>query len=88
MFRMAQPHSQIARRRARCFHFARGGTAMPKLSEGDTVSMTGEVTLVHDDGTVTEWLPGYDVPVRTQSGHLSLFAKRSGKAKRLRDVPD
>ncbi len=24
-----------------------------KLSEGDTITMTGEVTLVHDDGTVT-----------------------------------
>ena len=24
-----------------------------KLSEGDTVGLTGEVTMVHDDGTVT-----------------------------------
>ena len=27
---------------------------MAKLSEGDTITMTGEVTLVHDDGTITE----------------------------------
>ena len=26
---------------------------MPKLSEGDTISMTGEVTIVHDDGKGT-----------------------------------
>ena len=30
-----------------------------KLSEGDTVGLTGEVTLVHDDGTVTVHLHGY-----------------------------
>ena len=24
-----------------------------KLSEGDTVGMTGEITIVHDDGSVT-----------------------------------
>ena len=36
--------------------------AMAKLSEGYTISMTGEVTLVHDDGTVTVRLHGYEVP--------------------------
>ena len=31
-----------------------------KLSEGDTtIAMQGEVTPVHDDGTVTVWLHGY-----------------------------
>ena len=29
-----------------------------KLTEGDTVGLTGEVTLVHDDGTVTVRLHG------------------------------
>jgi hypothetical protein len=27
-----------------------------KLSEGDTIAMQGEVSLVHDDGRVTVWL--------------------------------
>jgi hypothetical protein len=36
-----------------------GETGMAKLSEGDTVGMTG--TIVHDDGTVTIRLHGYDV---------------------------
>ena len=31
---------------------------MPKLVEGDTVAMQGEVTLVHDDATVTVRLHG------------------------------
>ncbi|MER8703452.1 hypothetical protein [Mesorhizobium sp. M1227] len=35
---------------------------MAKLSERDTITMTGEVTLVHDDGTGTVRLHGYDVP--------------------------
>ena len=30
---------------------ARGGTAMPKLAEGDTVTLQGEVTRITDDGT-------------------------------------
>ena len=34
-----------------------------KLSEGDSIGMQGEVTLVHDDGTVTVRLLGYDVAV-------------------------
>ena len=34
-----------------------------KLSEGDTITMTGEVTRMNDDGTVTVRLLGYDVPV-------------------------
>ena len=43
-----------------------------KLSEGDTIAMQGEVTLVHDDGTVTVWLHGYGVPITTTGEHLSL----------------
>jgi hypothetical protein len=37
--------------------------ASSKLSEGDTVGLTGEVTMVHDDGSVTVRLHGYGVPV-------------------------
>jgi hypothetical protein len=48
---------------------------MAMLSEGDTVGMTGEVTIVHDDGTVTIRLHGYDIPVTTRAEHLSLIAK-------------
>ena len=31
-----------------------------KLSEGDTVGMTGEVTIVHDDGSPASWLRDAD----------------------------
>ena len=64
---------------------------MPKLAEGDTISMTGEVTIVHDDRTVTVWLHGYGVPITTTGEYLSLVAKRKaepGRAKKLRAVPD
>ncbi|WP_292406221.1 hypothetical protein [Mesorhizobium sp.] len=44
---------------------------MAKLSEGDTITMTGEVTLVHDDGTVKVRLHGYDVPVTTRGERLA-----------------
>ena len=30
------------------------------------ISMTGEVTIVHDDGTVTVHLHGYDIPLTTR----------------------
>ena len=52
-----------------------------KLSEGDTITMTGEVTLVHDDGTVTVRLHGYDVPVTTRGEHL----RSSRRRRRSRD---
>ncbi len=45
-----------------------------QLSEGDTVGMTGEVTLVHDDGTVTVRLHGYDYRSRCAPS-ISLIAK-------------
>ena len=51
-----------------------------KLSEGDTITMTGEVTLVHDDGTVTVRLHGYDVPVTTRGEHLELDREEEGGA--------
>ena len=41
-----------------------------KFSEGDTVGMTGEVSIVHDDGTVTLLLPGYDIPLTTRAEFL------------------
>jgi hypothetical protein len=62
---------------------------MAKLSEGGTISMTGEVTRLNDDGTVTVRLHGYDVAVTTRGEHLSLVAKR--KAERMpkpRDQPN
>ena len=34
-----------------------------KLSEGDTIGMTGEVTKVHDDGKVTVRLSSYPLMV-------------------------
>ena len=62
-----------------------------KLSEGDTVGMTGEVTLIHDDGTVTLWLHGYDIPLTVRAEHLSLIAKKKAKPGRGKppfDKPD
>jgi hypothetical protein len=60
-----------------------------KLSEGDTIAMQGEVTAVHEDGTVTVRLHGYSVPITTRSEHLSLVAKKNPeRAKPLRDAPD
>ena len=37
--------------------------ASSNLTEGDTVGLTGEVTMVHDDGTVTISLHGYVYPL-------------------------
>jgi hypothetical protein len=62
-----------------------------KLSEGDTVGMTGEITHVHDDGTVTVRVQGLGYPVTIVSEHLSLVAKRRpepGRRKPLFDKPD
>ena len=38
-----------------------------KLAEGDTITRQGEVTMVHDDGSVTVRLHGYGVPITTPS---------------------
>ena len=38
-----------------------------KLSEGDSIAMRGEVTMLHDDGSVTVWLHGYGVPITRTS---------------------
>ena len=45
-------------------------TVAAKLSEGDTIAMQGEVTMVHDDGSVTVRLRGYDEPITTTGEHL------------------
>ena len=45
-------------------------TVAAKLSEGDTIIMQGEVTMVHDDGSVTVRLQGYGVPITTTGEHL------------------
>ena len=62
-----------------------------KLSEGETISMQGEVAIVHDDGSVTVRLYGYSVPITTAGEHLSLVVKRKPNRrprKRLFDAPD
>jgi hypothetical protein len=62
-----------------------------KLSEGDTITTTGEVTRIRDDGTFTVRIHGYDVPATTRGEHLSLVAKRKsepGRRKPLFDSPD
>ena len=50
-----------------------------KLSEGDTVGLTAEISLVHDDGTVTIRPHGFDYPITLRGEHLSLIAKRRSK---------
>ena len=45
-------------------------TGVAKLAEGDTIAMQGEVTMVHDDGTITVLLHGYDLPITTTGEHL------------------
>ncbi len=49
--------------------------ASSNLTEGDTVGLTGEVTMVHDDGTVTISLHGYVYPLTLRAEHLSFIAK-------------
>ena len=55
-------------------------TANSKLTEGDTFGLTGEVTMVHDDGTVTISLHGYVYPLTLRGEHLSLIAKSKGRS--------
>jgi hypothetical protein len=52
--------------------------------------MTGEVTRVNDDGTVTVRLHGLHYPVTTTGERLSLIAKRqpAGGRKTLFEKPD
>ena len=33
------------------------------LDPGDTIGLTGEVTIVHDDGKGTFWLKGFNTPI-------------------------
>jgi hypothetical protein len=53
-----------------------------KLQEGDSISMQGEVSRIHEDGRVTVWLNGYGLPLTTPSKHICLVAKkRKGKSR-------
>ena len=65
---------------------------MAKLAEGDTIAMQGEVTIVHDDGTVTVRLHGFATPITIGAEHLALVAKKKpddpGRWKKLFDRPD
>jgi hypothetical protein len=47
-----------------------------KLIEGDTVSMQGEVMIVHADGSMTVRVHGLHYPVTIGSEHLVLVAKK------------
>ena len=54
-------------------------------------AMQGEVTIIHDDGSVTVRLHGYGMPITTSGEHLSLVAKtraEPGRRKKLFDRPD
>lgn len=50
------------------------------LGAGDTVNLTGEVTITHDDGKATVWVKGLDYPITLRAEHLALIAKR-GKSR-------
>jgi hypothetical protein len=81
----------ISHRNSACIQRRRAEGMAAKLAEGDTVAMTGEVTRVHNDGTVTVRLHGLGYPVTIGSEHLSLVAKRKaepGRRKLLFDKPD
>ena len=66
-----------------------GIAAKPKLNKGDRVTLTGEVSKLHDDGRVTVRLVGFDDPITTRPEHLSLTSKyKAPKRKRLFDKPD
>ena len=58
-----------------------------KFAEGDTISMTGEIAHVHDNGTVTVRVHGFDYPLTMRAEHLSLVAKSSAP-KRKRPLFD
>jgi len=62
-----------------------------KFGEGDTVSMQGLVTLVHENGTVTVRLDGLDYPITTRAEYVSLVARKQplrSRGKPLFDKPD
>jgi hypothetical protein len=59
-----------------------------KLSEGDTVGMTGEVAIVHDDGRVTVRLHGYGYPLTIGGEHLGLVAKKKAEPSRRKPLFD
>ena len=54
--------------------------AQPKFSEGDEISMSGMVSIVHDEEygrrRVTVGLQGYDIPVTVWDEYVDLVAKR------------
>ena len=64
-----------------------------ELPSGEPIpfGMTGEITRINDDGTVTLRLHGFDYPITTRGEHLSLVAKKKtepGERKKLFDKPD
>ena len=60
--------------------------AAKQLSEGDTVGLTAEVTMVHDDGTVTVNLHGYvyplTLPARASIPYREIQEARQAKLRR------
>ena len=46
-----------------------------KFAEGDSVALQGEIAHVHDNGTVTIRVHGFDYPLTIRSEHVSLVAK-------------
>ena len=49
--------------------------AAKQANRGDTVGLTGEVTMVHDDGTVTINLHGYVYPPTLRAEHLDASSR-------------
>ena len=59
-----------------------------KLLAGDTVGMTGEVTIVHGDGSVRLRLHSYDIPVTVRAEHLSLSRDGGSRCSTIRTEVD
>jgi len=57
------------------------------ISEGDVVGLTGDITRVGDDGTVSVWVRGYPVPMTIRIERVNLIATRQ-RVKAKRDKPD
>ena len=52
-----------------------GSTCQPSYLKATLIGMTGEISIVHDDGQRDGRLHGYDIPITTRGEHVSLVAK-------------
>jgi len=60
---------------------------MPTIREGDRVSLTGEVTHEHGNGTITVRVRGFSTPITLGAEYVDVI-ERVRQKKPLRDRPD